>query len=297
MKKKYYQISEIKENIYRFTSLENVFFELIVGTERALMIDTGYGFGDVRGAVRELTDRPLVVVNTHGHVDHTCGNYQFGEDIYLAPEDLDLLHRHNTKAFREYAVRLQEHAMSWETGQEVYGLPDDFDEQQYTAAAAAYADLPNYKPLKDGMVFDLGGKTIRAVTTPGHTRGSVSFYYEEENWLYVGDAANPFLWLFDKDAADRKTLVRTYDRILDLDPSRIYTGHIPFPVSTGDVKQFKRAALEADYDKGIPFTTPLMPDCTDIRVCILDGKTMQDIGTPGFYAILIDSSRKQFSEE
>jgi len=293
MENKYYRISETKENIYRFTSPENVFFELIVGSDRAMLIDTGHGFGNIKGAVREITDKPLVIVNTHGHVDHTCGNYQFEEEIFLAPEDMELMRKHNTESFRRYTVRLQEHATDWETGKEFYGLPEGFDEEQYTSGAAARLKQMVFQPLKDGMIFDLGGKTIRTVATPGHTRGCMSFLCEEENWLYVGDAANPFLWLFDEYATDRKTLIRSYDKILDLNPSRIYAGHMPFPVGTEDIKLYKRTALEADYEKGIPFKTPLMPECTDIRVCILDGRSMQEIGTPGFSAILIDSSRKQ----
>ena len=84
MKNDYYSINEIAKDIYRLTSLENVFFDLIVGSERALLIDTGYGFGNVKGLIRSITDKPLIIANTHGHVDHTCGNYQFAEDIYIS---------------------------------------------------------------------------------------------------------------------------------------------------------------------------------------------------------------------
>ena len=300
----YYQITKLKENVYRFTSLENVFFELLVGKEKALLIDTGNGFGNIREAVRSITDKPLLVANTHGHVDHTSGNCQFEEPVYIAKEDLDLLCRHNTAAFREHSVRLQEHVRDWVTGQELYGLPEDFQEQAYIEGAKQYdsvrKDLKEkaqtlsgqYHLLREGMIFDLGGITLRTIATPGHTKGSMSFLYEEENWLYVGDAANPFLWLFDQDAADRDTLIASYDKILALHPERIYGGHAPMPFSQEDVRQFKRAAVEADYDRGVPFSTPLMPEIKDIRVCILDGKTMADIGTPGYYSILIDSSRK-----
>ena len=55
---------------------------LVVGTERALVIDTGCGpeqAGEILAAVRELTDLPLVVVNTHAHFDHFFGNAVFAE--------------------------------------------------------------------------------------------------------------------------------------------------------------------------------------------------------------------------
>ena len=299
----FYKAIPLGNDIYRFTSVENVFFELLCGEEKAMVIDTGYGFDNVREAVRKLTDKPLVVVNTHGHVDHTCGNFWFEEEeIYISGEDMDLMRRHNTETMRRQSVELAKHAMDWTTGKEVYGLPEDFDPDRYIAGAARYPGIAcersegpvkeQYHALTDGMVFDLGGKTIRVIATPGHTKGGMSFLYEEENWLYVGDEANVFLWLFDRDATSRSTHIATLDKILDLQPDRVYGGHGPDCYTMEDVKMFRRAAVEADYDAGIPFSTPLMPECKDIRICPLDGKTMEDLGKPGFYSILIDASRK-----
>lgn len=53
---------------------------LVIGSERALVIDTGSGPAQAReiyDGVRELTDLPLLVVNTHAHVDHYFGNAVF----------------------------------------------------------------------------------------------------------------------------------------------------------------------------------------------------------------------------
>lgn len=285
----FYITEDLNDGVYRFTSKEFVFFELLVGTQEALLIDTGYGFGDVKAVIRNITDKPLTIVNTHGHVDHTCGNYQFTQEpIYISEADMELLRFHNTRSFREKSIRLAEHVTDWSGGQEIYGLPDGFHAQSYLSGGIGDHILP----LKDGMVFDLGGKHLRAIATPGHTKGSFSLLYEEKNWLYVGDAANPFLWLFDQYATDRGTLIRTLDKMIELDPERIYGSHAPQPFSRYDLTMFRKAAAEADYEHGIPFFTPLMEECRDIRVCILDGKTMADIGKPGFYSILIDASRK-----
>ncbi len=46
---------------------------LVEGREKALLVDTGLGLGDLRGEVEALTDKPVVVVNTHGHGDHSGG--------------------------------------------------------------------------------------------------------------------------------------------------------------------------------------------------------------------------------
>ena len=55
---------------------------LVVGSERALVIDTGSGprqGREILDAVREKTQLPLVVVNTHAHYDHFFGNAVFAD--------------------------------------------------------------------------------------------------------------------------------------------------------------------------------------------------------------------------
>ena len=69
----YYKPLKIAENIYHIYEPGNVYTTLIIGEEKALLIDTGYGFGDLAAFVRTLTDKPLEVVLTHGHTDHIIG--------------------------------------------------------------------------------------------------------------------------------------------------------------------------------------------------------------------------------
>ena len=61
---------------------------LLVGTERALLLDTGIGLGDLRGLVEEITDKPYDVVITHGHMDHVGGAAWF-DKVYLNEKDWD----------------------------------------------------------------------------------------------------------------------------------------------------------------------------------------------------------------
>ena len=73
---------KINEHIYQIKDRMGVLMTLIIGTNRAMLIDTGYGIYNILEHVKTLTTLPLVVVNTHGHMDHSCGNYLF-EEIYI----------------------------------------------------------------------------------------------------------------------------------------------------------------------------------------------------------------------
>ena len=175
------------------------------------------------------------------------------------------------------------------TGELFCGLPDDFDEEAYKQEK--YAPL---LPLQEGDSFDLGGITIDVIKTPGHTKGGMSFFYREEKWLYAGDAFGFFVWLFDNDSTDRATYIAGLDKAIALNPSRIYGGHNPVPMTTEDLKLFKRAAKEADFSKGQPFKAPILEvegELPEVRVCCLDGMTMEDFGKPGFASVVITADR------
>ena len=59
---------------------------LFEGAERAMLVDTGFGSGDLLALCRTLTQKPIFVVHTHGDGDHVGCNGSFDE-IYLHPAD------------------------------------------------------------------------------------------------------------------------------------------------------------------------------------------------------------------
>ncbi|MCL2226371.1 MAG: MBL fold metallo-hydrolase [Oscillospiraceae bacterium] len=69
---------EIGEGTFRIED-NGVRCFLFVGTERALLVDSGFGqAGSVRAVVESLTDKPIVLVNTHADGDHIGANSEFG---------------------------------------------------------------------------------------------------------------------------------------------------------------------------------------------------------------------------
>ena len=80
--------------IEEFDASNSVYLYLLAGTEKALLIDTGFGEIDLPAAVRSLTSLPVEVVNTHGHFDHIGGNGAFDQvRLHRADEALYHLHR------------------------------------------------------------------------------------------------------------------------------------------------------------------------------------------------------------
>src|SRR6478609_11483986 len=63
---------------------------LIEGNDRAILLDTGMGVGDIRAVAESLTSLPLSVVNSHAHWDHVGGNWRF-DDIAIHRAEADAL--------------------------------------------------------------------------------------------------------------------------------------------------------------------------------------------------------------
>ncbi len=149
---------------------------LLEGKEKALLIDTGWGAGNLRALVEKLTDKEIMVFNTHGHLDHSGGNGEW-ERVYLlsgAKADCYTCHR----------------------------SPFAMDALPY----------PNYEFMlvKDGDTVDLGDRVIELLDISSHSNGSLAFLDEKNGYLFVGDELESTQVLMYETEA-----IPGYDFILD----------------------------------------------------------------------------------
>ncbi len=190
-------VKKIKNNIYRIqedSSFMNVDSYLVCGEEYAVVID---GLGIAEGlyeCAKELTEKPLYMIVTHGHPDHAGkGMLEFMEagcDIYISFKDL-------------YLVR------------EMYG--ESLKTEQF-------------HDMESGMRFDLGGTLLKAIAMPGHTRGSMMLYMEKEKILFSADAiGSGGLWMQLKESRPLTEYLESLQRLVvfleNHNPVKIYPGH------------------------------------------------------------------------
>ena len=161
----------VSEHLTRIITPCGVCMYLAEGTQRAALMDTGFGFGDLRGFVESLTDKPYVVLLSHGHMDHAGGAGQF-ETVYLNKRDWELEQWHATRERRVWDVR---HGPG--------GMPEGVTDDDFLPSRTE-----PYLPMGEEDLFDLGGVTIRPVAVPGHTMGSLVFLIPEDRVAIFGDA-------------------------------------------------------------------------------------------------------------
>ena len=93
-------IIRIDENTWRFEDGFVRFF-LLEGEEKAVMIDSGVNCPDAATLASTLTNKPIMLLNTHGDGDHTSGTRGFSE-IYI--HSLDYLKCEVGTRFPEIAL-------------------------------------------------------------------------------------------------------------------------------------------------------------------------------------------------
>lgn len=217
-----FRSEKISEHVTRIYGLMEEQMYLVEGSQKAALIDTGSGAGSLREFIKALTDKPVTVLLTHGHVDHAMGAPEF-DTVYLNHEDDYIYSQHcDLEVRRGYLSQAPAFA--------------EIVEEDYIPAAPAESFLD----MKEGDVFDLGGVSVEIYSCPGHTMGSVCMLIREERTLITGDACNTFTFLFD----DYSTGLSTYEKNLEVLKSkttgrfdRIYLSHGPgreYPVGLID---------------------------------------------------------------
>jgi glyoxylase-like metal-dependent hydrolase (beta-lactamase superfamily II) len=191
---------------------------LIEGDDRALLLDTGTGAGDMRALVESLTDKPVFLVNSHAHWDHIGCNRQFNERwIHEAEADAPTLVDGvgNERLPRAFAPEVL-----------TAPLPDGFDVETFVIPPS-----PPTGVMKDGHRFDLGGRVLEVLHCPGHSPGGIALLDRANGALFSTDVAYAGA-LYVYDPAHLSTYQASLQRLADLAPrlNAVYPAHDASPI-------------------------------------------------------------------
>ena len=144
---------------------ENTYVVFDDDTKECVIIDPGCSTAGEENELFGFIDshrlKPLMAINTHGHIDHIVGN---------------------TAVKKRYGIPVAAHP----------NVKDDFlrsrqQAQMFGLSFMVDCELPD-RDLEDGEVVKVGESTLEVISTPGHAMGSISLYAEIEGWVFTGDA-------------------------------------------------------------------------------------------------------------
>lgn len=143
------QVGEIYTNCYLILNED---------TREIIIVDPGDDAERISEKIRELEGRPVAVFLTHGHYDHILAVNDLREaypaiEVYIGEKD---------------AAMLKDDSLNCTCyGTRILVEPDHL--------------------VREGTVIDLAGFHCTVMHTPGHTAGSVCYYYEDQHVLFAGD--------------------------------------------------------------------------------------------------------------
>jgi len=217
--------------IYEPHQAEETISYLIVGGKRALLFDTGMGIGDLRKVIAQLTQLPILLLNSHTHDDHVGDNWEFSS-IYAMDTDFT---RQNARGSRL-------DAQAEITPDQICGvLPKGFDSKAYATRPWKITAYTH-----DGDRFDLGGRTLEVIATPGHTPDAISLFDRANGLLFTGDTYYPApIWLF-RPETDLDAYAASIRRLAALAPQvKVVMGAHNIPVASPKVLPRLVAAFDA----------------------------------------------------
>ena len=205
LKIKSFEFSPIQENTY------------VVYNDKkdAAIIDPGCYFDEEKDElaafIKEMELNPILLLNTHCHLDHVFGNKFISELYGLKP------HIHEKeKQVLEYAP--------------ISGLSFNMPFDSYTGELVF---------LNEHDTIEIGADSMKVIFTPGHSPGSLGFYSAADGFVISGDALfYRSIGRTDLPGGNHDQLLKNIrEKLFTLpDNTKVYSGHGPV-TNIGDEKK------------------------------------------------------------
>ncbi len=171
----WFTVEKIDKDTYAISEYkhwEETHCYLLLGTDKALFIDTGLGISNIKEVVESITALPVAAAATHIHWDH-IGGHKYFTNIFVHEMERDWL-------TDKFPIPLE--AVKANLSSRPCDFPAEFNLNDYQI----YQGEPN-GILHDRDRIDLGNRTVQVIHTPGHSPGHICFYEKDRQYLYSGD--------------------------------------------------------------------------------------------------------------
>ena len=199
---------------------------LLLGTECAVLIDTGLGVQNIKNVVDSLTSLPILVITTHIHWDHIGGHSHF-ENFAVYENEIGWLSK-------KFPIPLQ--AVKKNLTLKPCEFPSNFCLDNYSV----FRGMPT-QILHDGDQIDLGNRTLKVIHTPGHSPGHCCFYEQDRGWLYSGDLIYKGCLDAFYPTTDPILFMRSAEKVRTLPLEKILPAHHQLDISVSLVDKIANA--------------------------------------------------------
>lgn len=242
----WFTVEEIDSTTYAISEYghwEKVHSYLLIGTNQAVLIDTGLGISNIKTITDQLTKLPIIVITTHVHWDHIGSHGEF-TTIYVHENDSKWL---------TYGLPLPLIQIRKDVSRDItVPLPIDFDMNNYIP----YTGEPT-KELKGGEIIDFGNRFLEILHTPGHSPGHIAVYEEDRGYLFTGDLlydTTPIYAFYP--STNPIDLVRSLEYISSIhNVTKIYGGHNTLGLNASLLQEIKYAVQYLKENELIRFGT------------------------------------------
>jgi glyoxylase-like metal-dependent hydrolase (beta-lactamase superfamily II) len=238
------QIDEGTFAISEYGHWEKVHSFLVIGDERAVLIDTGLGIDNIKRITDQLTTLPIIVITTHVHWDHIGSHGEF-DTIYVHEEEEDWL----INGIKKLPLEQIRSDVSRDITKPT---PETFDPETYQPFQGNPTGV-----LADNEEIELGNRTLTIHHTPGHSPGHIAIYDHRKGYLFTGDLLydeTPIYAFFP--TTNPVDLVNSLEKIANLTQvTKIYGAHHTIGLDPHILIEVKHAVKELRDQELVKFGT------------------------------------------